>query len=160
MSIDTRIRLQYHKRAGDKVLPLTWAILKEAHTQEANIKELQEACQLTVDIWQEQANITPLCELRSEGKPAYERILEELGEFFNCREAEEKYLEQERERRRIWAEELCQAEKRFRAQEAAKTPEEREAEEKLWRERFRETKETDCNGAAPLAMTKDGKENA
>ena len=139
MSIDTRIRLQYHRRAGDKVLPLTWAIQKEAHTQEASIKELQEACQLAIDIWQEQANITPLCELRSDGKPAYESILEELGEFFNYREAEEKYMEKERERRRVWAEEIRQAEERFRAQEAAKTPEEREAEEKLWRERFRET---------------------
>jgi len=58
----------------------------------------------------------------------------------------EEYEKLERERRRIWAEELRQAEERFRAQEEAKTTEEREAEEKLWRERFRDPEgyQTSC----------------
>lgn len=49
----------------------------------------------------------------------------------------EEYAKQQLERRREWEAGLEREQERFRAAQAAKTPEELEAEEKLWRERFR-----------------------
>lgn len=83
MDIATRIMLRASKENGEPTLPLAGAILNEAHARGASLRQLETACNAAIGLVREYAESTPMRELQSEGKPAFERILEDLGTLLN-----------------------------------------------------------------------------
>ena len=83
MDIATRIKLRASKENGEPTLPLVGAILNEAHARGASLRQLETACEAAISLVREYAESTPMGELQSEGEPAFERILEDLGTLLN-----------------------------------------------------------------------------